>query len=77
MQHWHLKNQQQLLVLLIYVLLKEFLGFGIVLEIGIGAYSTNQFCEELFDKFVDYYKINTDKILNTYKNAANYFLEKN
>ena len=54
-----------------------FIGIGIILGVGLGAYSTNKFCEEILDKFVDYYKINADIILNSYKNAANYFLEDN
>ena len=54
-----------------------FLGFGIVLGVGLGGYFTHKFCEELLDKFEDYYKNNADKIINSYKNAAEYFLLKN
>ena len=46
---------------------------GIVLGIGFGAYFTHKFCEELLDKFVDYYKQNSNKIINSYKTAAEYF----
>ena len=48
-------------------------GFGMVLGVGCGAYFTYKFCEELLDKFVDYYKQNADKIKNSYDIAAKYF----
>ena len=48
-------------------------GFGIVLGVGCGAYFTYKFCEELLDKFVEYYKQNSDKIKNSYETAAKYF----
>ena len=54
-----------------------FLGFGCILGIALGGYFTHKFCEELLDKFVDYYKNNADKVVNSYKNAAEYFLENN
>ena len=54
-----------------------FLGFGIILGVGLGGYFTHSFCEELLDKFVDYYKNNADKIINSYEIAADYFLLKN
>ena len=54
-----------------------FLGFGIILGVGLGGYFTHTFCEELLDKFVDYYKNNADKIINSYEIAADYFLLKN
>ena len=54
-----------------------FLGFGIVLGVGLGGYFTHKFCEELLDKFVDYYKNNADKLSNSYKKAADYFLMNN
>ena len=50
------------------------LGFEIILDVGLGAYLTHKFCEELLDKFVDYYKNNADKLSNSYKKAADYFL---
>ena len=49
-------------------------GLGIVLGVGCGAYFTHKFCEENLDKFVEYYKKNSDKIKNSYEEAANYFL---
>ena len=54
-----------------------FLAFGVALGVGLGGYFTHKFCEELLDKFVDYYKNNADKIINSYKNAVEYFLLKN
>jgi GTP-binding protein EngB required for normal cell division len=51
------------------------LGIGVVIGIGFGGYFTHKFCEELLDKFVDYYKKNADKLANSYKNAADYFNE--
>ena len=49
-------------------------GVGIILGIGCGAYGTHKFCEEILDKFVEYFKNNSDKIKNSYKEAAEYFL---
>ena len=54
-----------------------FIVFGIVLGVVVGGYSIHKFCEELLDKFVDYYKNNADKLANSYKNAADYFLKNN
>jgi GTP-binding protein EngB required for normal cell division len=53
------------------------LAFGCILGIVLGGYFTHKFCEELLDQFVDYYKNNADKVVNSYKNAAEYFLENN
>ncbi len=53
------------------------LAFGCFLGIVLGGYFTHKFCEELLDQFVDYYKNNADKVVNSYKNAAEYFLENN
>ena len=50
-----------------------FIILGIVVGVGCGAYFTHKFCEETLDKFVEYYKINSGKIKNSYKDAANYF----
>ena len=51
-----------------------FFGVGAILGVGCGAYSTHKFCEETLDKFVEYFKKNSDKIKNSYKEAAEYFL---
>ena len=53
------------------------LAFGCILGIVLGGYFTHKFCEELLDQFVDYYKNNADKVVNSYKNAAEYFLKNN
>lgn len=50
-------------------------GVGIVMGVGIGGYSTYKFCEETLDKFVEYFKKNSDKIKNSYQEAAEYFLQ--
>ena len=50
------------------------LGLGIIVGVSMGAYSTHKFCEEILDKFVEYYKKNSHKIKNSYEEAANYFL---
>ena len=50
------------------------LGLGVVLGVGCGAYSIHKFCEENLDKFVEYYKKNSNKIKNSLEEAANYFL---
>ena len=41
-----------------------------------GAYFTHQYCEELIDKFENYYKNNAEKIANSYKQAIQYLLIK-
>ena len=51
-----------------------FLGIGIIIGVGCGAYFTHKFCEETLDKFVEYYKKNSHKIKNSYEEAAKYFL---
>ena len=49
---------------------------GIVLGVGCGAYSNHKFFEENLDKFVEYYKKNSNKIKNSLEEATNYFLIK-
>ena len=49
---------------------------GIALGVGCGAYSIHKFCEENLDKFVEYYKKNSNKIKNSLEEATNYFLIK-
>ena len=49
-------------------------GVGAAIGVGVGAYTTHKFCEEILDKFVEYYKKNVDKLKNSYKEAAEYFL---
>jgi hypothetical protein len=50
-------------------------GVGIVIGVGVGGYTTYKFCEETLDKFVEYFKKNSDKIKNSYQEAAEYFLQ--
>ena len=50
---------------------------GCVIGIAVGAYFTHKFCEELIDKFVDFYKNNKGKIRNSYQDALEYFSLKN
>ena len=49
---------------------------GVVVGVGCGAYFTHKFCEETLDKYVEYYKMNAEKIKNSYIDAAEYFLIK-
>ena len=51
-----------------------FLVFGIVLGVSLGGYFTHKFCEELLDKFEEYFRKNGEKISNSYEDAAKYFL---
>ena len=52
----------------------NFFGIGTILSIGIGAYCTHSFCENLINKFAEYYQKNADKITNSYKEALSYFM---
>ena len=47
----------------------NFSGIGIFIGIGIGAYCTHNFCENLLNKFADYYRKNASKITNSYEEA--------
>ena len=47
---------------------------GAAVGIGLGTYFTHKYCEELIDKFEEYYKANAQKIGNSYKQAAEYLL---
>ena len=49
----------------------------IVINIGIGNYSTQSFCESLINKFADYYRKKASKITNSYEKALSYFNEFN
>ena len=50
---------------------------GCVIGVATGAYFTHKFCEELIEKFVDFYKKNISKIRNSYREAENYFSSEN
>jgi hypothetical protein len=41
--------------------------------VGLGGYFTHKYCEELLDKFVEYYKKNAEKIGLSYQKAEEYF----
>ena len=47
---------------------------GAAVGIALGGYFTHKYCEELIDKFEEYYKTNAQKIGNSYKQAAEYLL---
>ena len=53
----------------------KFFGIGTVFSIGIGAYCTHNFCENLINKFAEYYQNNADKITNSYNEAISYFTD--
>ncbi len=47
---------------------------GAVVGVSLGGYLTHKYCEELIDKFEDYFLKNAESIGNSYKQAAEYFL---
>lgn len=50
------------------------LGLGsMIIGIAISGYTTHRFCEELIDKFANYYKENGSKIKISYDKAISYF----
>ena len=51
-----------------------FFVIGAIAGVSLGGYFTHKYCEELLDKFVDYYKANAKKISNSYLEAEKYFL---
>ena len=51
----------------------KFFGIGTIIGIGLGAYCTHRFCENLLDKLADYYRKNAGKITNSYEKALSYF----
>ena len=53
----------------------KFFGIGTVFSIGIGAYCTHNFCENLINKFAEYYQNNAEKITNSYNEAISYFTD--
>jgi GTP-binding protein EngB required for normal cell division len=46
---------------------------GALFGVGLGGYFTHKYCEELLDKFVEYYKKNAEKIGLSYQKAEEYF----
>ena len=49
-----------------------FLGVGVALGVSSGAYFTTKHCNELIDKFYNFYINNAEKISNSYKLADEY-----
>ena len=52
------------------------LAVGAVLGVALGGYFTSKHCNELIDRFEEYYINNAEKIGNSYKRAAEYLLNK-
>ena len=57
----------------------KFIGIGCsigsaIIGVSFGVYLTVSYCEELLDRFEDYYKKNANKIANSYNEAKNYFI---
>ena len=50
-----------------------FLGIGCLIGVGVGGYTTYKFCEELLNKFENYYKNHADMVRNSYLQATKYF----
>ena len=50
----------------------EFIPFGCIVGVGTRGYFTSKYCEEMIDKFADYYKKNGKNINNLYSNAIKY-----
>ena len=50
-----------------------FLGIGCLIGVGVGGYTTYKFCEELLNKFENYYKNHPDMVRNSYLQATKYF----
>jgi hypothetical protein len=46
---------------------------GCVIGVGLGGYFTHKYCEQLIDKFVDYYIKNANQLKNSYEFAIKYF----
>lgn len=53
--------------------LTKFLGIGTVISVGVGAYTTHKFCEDLINKFAEFYRKNASKIRSSYEDAVSYF----
>ena len=47
---------------------------GAIIGVAYGGYLTVSYCEELLDRFEEYYKKNANKISNSYNEAKNYFI---
>jgi len=47
---------------------------GAAVGVALGGYFTHKYCQELIDKFENYYKNNAEKVGNSYRQAAEYLL---
>lgn len=52
-----------------------FCGIGALIGVGLGGFFTHKHCEEIIDKFVEFYKNNANKISNSYQTALEYLLK--
>ena len=52
-----------------------FFVVGAVAGIVVGGVTTNSYCNELLDKFENFYKQNANKIANSYIQAKKYFIQ--
>ena len=50
-----------------------FFWIGAVTGVAMGAYYTNKFCNELIEKFTEYYKKNKNNIVLSYQEVIEYF----
>ena len=53
-----------------------FFVIGAAVGISCGSYITNQYCQELINKFEDFYLNNAQSIGNSYKQSAEYLLQR-
>ena len=51
----------------------NFFGIGSIIGVACGGYFTHKYCEELINKFVEYFRNNAQKIENSYEIALSYF----
>ena len=51
----------------------SFFGIGSIIGVACGGYFTHKYCEELINKFVEYFRNNAQKIENSYEIALSYF----
>ena len=51
----------------------SFFVVGAIAGVSVGGYFTHKYCEDLLNKFVEFYKANAKKISNSYLEAEKYF----
>ena len=54
-----------------------FFVVGAIAGVSLGGYFTHKYCEDLLDKFFEFYKANAKKISNSYLEAEKYFSNAN